>query len=311
MHIPVMLKETIASLAIKANGIYVDGTFGGGGHCQEIIKLLGPQAKLIIIDKDLQAINQAHTLYDHDPRIHIYHGSFANMKSYCQQLGLLGKVDGILLDLGVSSQQLDTPARGFSFQHDGPLDLRMDQTHGITASQWLNNASFAELRNILQQSDEIYAKHLAKIIINARTLKPITTTIELANLISSHYPYNKSKRHPATKTFQALRIVVNNELQDLEIIIKDLAQILNLQGKLAIISFHSGEHKLIKQVFRAHYSAQHLPKRLACLKEPKIIMKLSTQKQQPSLEELTHNIRARSAYLRIAQKINEMEPVCN
>lgn len=305
VHKTVMLEETIKNLNIKDSGIYVDATFGRGGHSQEILSKLGPNGKLIVIDKDPEAIAVAMKLAANDDRVKVFSGSFANIQNYCDIAGYK-KIDGILFDLGVSSPQLDTPDRGFSFRFDAELDMRMDPESGISAKQWLAEVELHELIRVFREyANEPFAKKMAKLIVNTRGSNPITTTKELADLIVAHYPKRYQKIHPATRIFQAIRIAVNSELSDLRQALAVLPAILSDAARVAVISFHSAEHRIVKQEFSKHANTEDdVPLRLKCLDEKKyypamqIIMKLEAQDAEQE-----SNRRSRSAILRVAEKL--------
>lgn len=304
-HIPVLQDDAIRYLVSDRNGIYIDATFGRGGHTREILKMLSPEGRLIIIDKDPEAIQHAHALYAKDERVLIHQGCFSELESLCRQLGCYGSVDGILFDLGVSSPQLNTAERGFSFSHDGPLDMRMDPTKGPSAMAWLNQAKSEDISRVLKRyGEEKYSKKIANKIIERRTAKPITRTRELADLIKEMVPKNpKERKHPATKSFQAIRIHVNQELDVLETALAGALKVLAPKGRLCVISFHSLEDRIVKRFMR-HQAHTQLPANLpvmAC--EDKRHLEIIAKRIRPSVAEVAHNPRARSATLRIAQKI--------
>lgn len=303
-HIPVLAKESIEALAIKPSGFYVDCTFGRGGHSKLILDRLGADGKLMVIDRDHLAIKSAKDLAQKDKRIIVKTGSFKNLYDFAQEEKVVGKIDGIFLDLGVSSPQLDDPKRGFSFMHDGPLDMRMDSTQEISAKEWVNSASQDEIINVLKvYGEERFAKRIASAIIEVRKSKPISTTRQLADLISSSIPKKEKNKHPATRSFQAIRIFVNKELEDLNILLDDVLKLLAKGGRIAVISFHSLEDRIIKQFIKTHSSGDKYPKDLPIkydlikpdlIKIGKFIL--------PSTSEIEDNPRARSAKLRIAEK---------
>ncbi|MFI4937759.1 MAG: 16S rRNA (cytosine(1402)-N(4))-methyltransferase RsmH [Candidatus Berkiellales bacterium] len=303
-HDPVMLEETLAGLNIIPNGIYIDGTFGRGGHAAAILERLGSDGRLICFDKDPEAIAFARMHYGDDKRVILYQACFSEMAKITEELNIKHKVNGILLDLGVSSPQLEDGARGFSFMREGPLDMRMDPMQGVSAQEWLSVASQSEISYVLKKyGEESSAKRIAKIICQTRLSKPITTTVELANIVAASIPAKKWKRHPATKTFQAIRIHINQELEALDKILLTSAEaILAPKGRLALISFHSGEDRKVKHYFRSH-SRVTLPRGVA-IPEHKLTTALNwiVKRQRASLQEVERNPRSRSATLRVAEK---------
>lgn len=305
-HTPVMTDEVIAGLNIKADGIYIDATFGRGGHTQAILAKLGNNGRILAIDKDPEAIRLAKQLQQQDPRVRCYHGSYAEILKFCQAENVVGKINGIVLDLGVSSPQLAQAARGFSFLLDGPLDMRMDPTTGIAAATWLAQAQEDEIAKVLKlYGEEKYAKLLAKAISKTRQTTPITTTKILADLISKVYPNKgKLKKHPATKSFQGIRIFINNELQDLRELLSKIIQILAPAGRLVVISFHSLEDKIVKQFINKQAQVSDIPHKLPMLAQqiPQPILK-KISKSRPQQTEVSQNVRARSAMLRVAEKL--------
>jgi 16S rRNA (cytosine1402-N4)-methyltransferase len=301
-HQPVLLTEVLDALDIKPNGYYVDATFGRGGHSQAIRAKLGATGHLLVLDKDPEAIEAAQNLFGADPQVSIYQASFEKLPEVIEELSF-PLLDGILLDLGVSSPQLDDASRGFSFQQDGPLDMRMDPTSGISASAWLARASETEIAWVLKTyGEEKAAKRLARVIVAERAINPLTRTSELANLVARNLKREKHK-HPATRTFQAVRIHVNQELQSLEKILASSLDLLKPTGRLAIISFHSLEDRIVKQFFKKSESVllpRHLP--IEAKNLPKGLVKLF-KKRTASEAELSQNPRARSAVLRVVEKL--------
>ena len=301
MHNPVMLNEVIQCLEVKPDGWYIDATFGRGGHTQAILNKLGPNGRLIAIDKDLDAIQHAKVAFAHDHRFEIYHGCFSDMPKILGNYA--GKIDGILVDLGVSSAQLDDPTRGFSFRHEAKLDMRMDQTQNETAEQWLEKASSKDISTVLKRyGEEIDARRIAEKIITARAIQPIQTTKHLSDLISQVKVRHKKKIHPATLSFQAIRIHVNQELQALDKLLNHAPHLLKRDGVLAILSFHSLEDRMVKHTFRKMVTP-NLPKKLPIME--KAIEKAfdwHLKRSKPSLNECQINPRARSAVLRAIRK---------
>ena len=303
-HIPVLLDETIEGLDIKENGIYVDGTAGGGGHSGEILKRL-TTGKLISIDQDPDAIKALTQKFKNNENSIIVKGNFGNMRDLLELRGV-GKVDGVLLDIGVSSHQLDTASRGFSFHEDAPLDMRMSQS-GVTAEELVNTLSYEELRKIIAEyGEEKYASSIAKGIVSARERGPITTTLQLAEIVKENVP-QKVRRdgHPARKTFQAIRIAVNDELNVLDKGLNDAFALLGKGGRLAVITFHSLEDRLVKQKMAGWCQGCTCPKDFpvcVCGNKPKA--RLVNKKPVCANEtELIRNPRSRSAKLRICEKI--------
>lgn len=305
-HISVLLAETLAGLAIKADGIYIDGTFGRGGHSREIIKQLGPNGRLYAIDRDPSAIAAAAPLLV-DARFHITHSPFAALATIAENQAIFGKIDGILLDLGVSSPQLDDAERGFSFMRDGPLDMRMDPTSGISAADWLATADVEDITFVLREyGEEKFAWRIANAIVSQRQAQPLLRTAELAALISQAVPKSaKEKKHPATRSFQAIRIYVNSELEQVNLALQGAMAALKPGGRLCVISFHSLEDRMVKQFMRRHSKAESVPRGMPLTDAQlykAIPLKLVGKAIMPSAAELAANPRARSAVLRIAEK---------
>ncbi|MCB5228100.1 16S rRNA (cytosine(1402)-N(4))-methyltransferase RsmH [Alishewanella sp. 16-MA] len=305
-HISVLLAETLAGLAIKADGIYLDGTFGRGGHSREIIQALGPNGRLFAIDRDPSAIAAAAPLLA-DARFHITHSPFAALANIAEQQNIFGKIDGILLDLGVSSPQLDEAERGFSFMRDGPLDMRMDPTNGLSAAQWLAHADVEDITFVLREyGEEKSAWRIANAIVAHRAEQPLTRTSELANLISNVVPKSpKEKKHPATRSFQAIRIYVNSELEQVNLALQGAMAALKPGGRLCVISFHSLEDRLVKQFMRRHSKPEPVPRGLPLTDAQlykAIPLRLIGKAIMPSAAELAANPRSRSAVLRIAER---------
>lgn len=309
-HTTVLLEEAVNGLNIKKDGIYVDCTLGGAGHSTEIVKQLSGQGRLICFDQDLTAIEVAkERLKDYLPQVTFVHANFRYLKEELEKIGLT-KVDGILYDLGVSSPQLDTPERGFSYNHDAPLDMRMNTEDTLTAYEVVNHWSYADLvRIFFRYGEEKFSKGIARKIEAAREIAPIETTAELAELIKSGIPAatRRTGGHPAKRVFQAIRIAVNDELGAAEDSILDAISLLNKGGRISVITFHSLEDRLCKEIFREASSYPDLPRNLPVIPEGmEPILKLVSRKPIiPSEEEIAQNKRARSAKLRIAEKIKE------
>ncbi len=304
-HKPVLLHEAIAGLDINPDGIYIDGTFGRGGHAQAILDELSDAGKLIAFDKDPQAIVTAQERFTGDSRFNIVHGSFAELEAYLSLQNLCGRVDGILLDLGVSSPQLDDSERGFSFQTSGPLDMRMNNQAGVNASQWINKAKEEEIASVLYEyGEERYSRRIAKAIVFARKEQPLTDTKQLAEIVKQAHPRWEKKKHPATRSFQGIRIFINNELNDLEQCLIQSYRCLAKQGRLAVISFHSLEDRKVKRFFKTMVEGDLLPPDLPVMDaQLDRKMKLIGKKLKAGKQELMDNPRCRSAVLRIAQKL--------
>jgi 16S rRNA (cytosine1402-N4)-methyltransferase len=311
MHKPVLLSACVRGLNIKPGGVYVDGTFGRGGHSQEILKHLGPQGKLLVFDKDPEAVLAAQKLQASDPRVIIAHASFAELKLKLEKLNFLGQIDGVLLDLGVSSPQLDQAARGFSFMQDGPLDMRMncdESSQDLTAADLIEKIDEKNLAQLISEfGEEKFAKKIAHIIKLEQIKSPIKTTLRLAALIKNNIPFDrKSKKHPATRTFQALRIAVNHELEDLKVFLDQIESVLAPKGRLVIMSFHSLEDRIVKQFIDKSMMGCTVPRRLPIME--KDILKNQTfrwvkKKQLANTEEIAENSRSRSVVLRVAEKL--------
>ncbi len=306
-HQPVLLDEVIQHLAIAADGIYIDGTFGRGGHSTEILRHLGPQGHLFAMDKDADAIAATQQAPFVDPRFSIARGSFIGLRAQMEQRGWLGKVNGILLDLGVSSPQLDDVDRGFSFLRDGPLDMRMDSAQTLDAKQWLNSATEQEISTVLREyGDERYAVRIAKAIVAARSQLPLTTTGQLAAIVSKAHPRWERHKHPATRTFQAVRIFINRELIELREVLIQSLDILAVGGRLLVISFHSLEDRIVKEFIKTYSTTEHWPRELPvthATMQASLRLKRINGAIRPGERELAQNIRARSATLRIMEKI--------
>ncbi len=304
-HIPVLLDETVGALNVKPNGIYIDGTAGGGGHSAKILEKLGPNGKLILIDQDPTAIEAVTKRFGDDNRSVIVSSNFSRMREVVSSLGV-GSADGVLLDIGVSSPQLDTPKRGFSYHSDAPLDMRMSQK-GRTAADLVNELSARELSDIIfRYGEEKFARSIASGIVKARESGRIETTLQLAEIVSNSVPAAKRRDgHPARKTFQALRIAVNGELQRLEEGLDSAFSILSSGGRLAVITFHSLEDRIVKQKMASWCRGCTCPKDFpvcVCGNKPKGRL-VFRKPVEPSLEELDKNPRSRSAKLRCFEKL--------
>lgn len=310
-HISVLLHESIDGLAIKPDGIYIDGTFGRGGHSRTILSQLGPNGRLYSIDRDPQAIAEAQRI--DDPRFTIVHGPFSGIAEYAQRYDLVGKVDGVLFDLGVSSPQLDDAERGFSFMKDGPLDMRMDPTSGMPVSDWLAQAELDDITWVIREfGEDKHARRIAKAIVAYREdeeNEPLTRTSQLAKLISDAAPKSfKEKKHPATRAFQAFRIYINSELEEIDTALKGAASILAPQGRLSVISFHSLEDRMVKRFMRKESKGPEVPHGIPLTQEQiralgSADLKTVGKAIKPSEQEVEMNPRSRSSVLRIAEKL--------
>jgi 16S rRNA (cytosine1402-N4)-methyltransferase len=300
-HQTVLLEEAIDALAIRADGAYVDATFGRGGHSRLILDRLGSHGRLVAFDKDPQAVEVATRISD--ARFSAVHASFDELAGVLERLGLEG-VDGVLLDLGVSSPQLDDAARGFSFRRSGPLDMRMDTSRGQTAAQWLETASEAEIREVIRDyGEERFAKQIAKAIVAARQREPVVTTGQLADIVGAAVRTREKGKDPATRTFQAVRIYLNQELAHLSLALPQILERLKPGGRLAVISFHSLEDRIVKHFMRGAARADvpiRLPLRESELPQPRL--RVIGKPVRSTAEEIAANPRARSATLRVAER---------
>jgi 16S rRNA (cytosine1402-N4)-methyltransferase len=304
-HQSVLLNESIEGLAIKTDGIYFDGTFGRGGHSQAILSHLNAVGQLYAIDKDIDAVAYAHKTFGEDARFHMMHGSFAEIKTCAIEARVLGQVDGILLDLGVSSPQLDNPSRGFSFMQDGPLDMRMNTTQAFSAFEFVNEASSDDMASIFRlYGEERYAGRIAKAIVIARQKEPIGTTLQLAHIVREAHPKWEKHKHPATRVFQAIRIHVNQELNDLTSCLAQCLDVLAPGGRLVVISFHSLEDRIVKEFMRDTEYGERLPLGVP-IKHAEIQLKFKRVGKaiKSSSDEVLGNVRARSAVLRVGEKL--------
>lgn len=302
-----MLAQVLEQLAIKEDGIYVDCTFGRGGHSQGILSRLGANGTLLAFDRDQDAIHSsmAETLLK-DKRFSLRHGRFSMLGHWVKEAGLNEKIDGIVLDLGVSSPQLDDPGRGFSFLRDGPLDMRMDNDAGMTAAQWLSQVDEKTLAKVLYEyGEERFARRIAQAVVVARAKQPLTTTRQLAGLIENVVTKREPGKHPATRSFQAIRIEVNQELNELKAALQQSIDALKRGGRLVVISFHSLEDRIVKQFIRNESGAKHDPGRLP-VKQADIpvgsLLGIGKPIKAGKLE-VEQNPRSRSAVLRVAEKV--------
>jgi 16S rRNA (cytosine1402-N4)-methyltransferase len=304
-HQPVLLGETLENLAIQPEGIYVDATFGRGGHSQAILNQLGVKGRLLAMDKDPAAVAYAEKYFGGDRRFTMQHGSFAQLRKFLTHQQIYGKVNGILLDLGVSSPQLDEAERGFSFMQAGKLDMRMDNSRGMDAMTWIASVDEQELVRVLwEYGEERFSRRIAKKIIAERQVKPITTTDQLEKIVSGAIPAWEKGKHPATRSFQAIRIAVNNELEELKQGLAQSLEALQTGGRLLVISFHSLESRIVKHFMQEQERGEYFPAKLPikkCHFQSKF--KQLGRVIKPGVQEILGNPRARSAILRIGEKI--------
>jgi 16S rRNA (cytosine1402-N4)-methyltransferase len=307
LHQSVLMAEVLEQLAIRPDGIYVDATFGRGGHSQAILNQLGSEGRLLAMDKDPDAVAYAKEHFAHDHRFTIQHGSFSTLQSFLSQQNLFGKVDGLFFDLGVSSPQLDEAERGFSFMRSGKLDMRMDFSSGIDAATWIASVSEKDLANVLYEyGEERHSRRIAKAIVMERDKAAIITTQQLAEVIAAAHPAWQFGKHPATKSFQAIRIAINHELDDLHTGLSLSIEALKVGGRLLVISFHSLEDRIVKHFMQKQERSPHdLPAKLP-IKHDNYIPKFKRLGRaiKPGTEEINSNPRARSAVLRVGEKIS-------
>ena len=303
-HITVLLNEAVDALAVREDGIYVDGTFGRGGHSRLILSRLGSQGRLIVFDKDPQAIEVAQKLAEQDGRVTVVHDGFSSFQTTLDKLGI-EEIDGALFDLGISSPQIDDSARGFSFRFDAPLDMRMDPTRGMSAAEWIATASEQDLHEVIKNyGEERFSRQIARAIVAQRTESPIDTTRKLAQLVAQNVRTRERGQDPATRTFQAVRIFINRELEEVEAVLPQVMGRLKQGGRLAVIAFHSLEDRIVKQFVKKYSQHPPLP-RWAAVKEadlPLPPLKAVGKAIKPGVEETASNPRARSAVLRVAER---------
>ncbi len=307
-HETVLLNEAVEALKIKENGVYVDATFGRGGHSAEIIKRLGPHGHLLLIDKDPLAIAHAKGVYKDDKRVEVWQGSFRDIPLALSEVGL-EKTDGLLLDLGVSSPQLDDASRGFSFMRDGALDMRMNPDVGESASEWLGRAAEEVIANVIYDyGDERFSRRIAHAIVEKRAETPISTTLQLADIITAAIPRKAQRKepgkHPATRSFQAIRIFINRELDDLHECLNSSLEFMATEGRLVVISFHSLEDRIVKRFLKSHSRAPSIPRGLPVMDDQLFVpdYRLIGKPVKPSKGEVAVNVRSRSAIMRVAER---------
>ncbi len=304
-HFSVLLQESVNALVQNADGVYIDGTFGRGGHSRAILQSLSDKGRLFGFDKDPEAIGVGRELEQQDFRFRIWHDTFAAVKSRAEQEGLAGKLDGVLLDLGVSSPQLDAPERGFSFMRDGPLDMRMDTTRGESAADWINRADESDIAFALKEyGEERFAKRIARFIVAERQQRPFSRTKHLADVVTAANPKWEREKHPATRAFQGIRIYINAELDDLKSALDGALDVLAPGGRLVVISFHSLEDRMVKRFFRDQARGKEFPKGLpvtANMLDQRL--RLIGKATKAGDAEVSQNIRSRSAVMRVAEKL--------
>jgi len=306
-HQAVLLEEAVSSLRIRGDGIYLDATYGRGGHSRAILSVLGEQGRLFALDKDPQAVEAGREEWGDDPRFSVVQGSFAEMDCRVREWQIERNLDGILLDLGVSSPQLDDPERGFSFRKGGPLDMRMDPTKGVSAAQWLAETPEREMSRVFWEfGEERHARRIARSIVKARQQQCLETTIQLAELIETTIG-NREKKHPATRCFQAIRIAINNELGDLASGLEAAIRQLRPGGRLVAISFHSLEDRLVKRTFKEAVRPGRVRRNIPDHPDWSPKLKLIGRATRPSEHEISANPRARSAMMRVAEKLEGAE----
>lgn len=303
-HVPVLMHEAVEALTLKDDGLYVDATYGRGGHSGFLLNRLAEAGQLLALDRDPEAIADASVRFAAEPRFSIRQANFAALEDVLKQHGWLGEVDGVLMDLGVSSPQLDVAERGFGFSRDGELDMRMDPGSGISAAQWLSKVSEDELVQVFREyGEERYAKRIAAAIVQARVDTPITRTLQLAEIIKVAHPRWERHHHPATRCFQAIRIQINGELDAIRDALAASVKALRIGGRLAVISFHSLEDRLIKHAFRLPVPDSSIPRHLPQPVQPPHPWRSVGKPIKAGEQELSTNPRARSAVLRVAERV--------
>jgi 16S rRNA (cytosine1402-N4)-methyltransferase len=302
-HQTVLLEEAVDALRVRPDGVYVDATFGRGGHSRAILQRLGKDGRLVALDRDPQAVAHAQAIAD--PRFAVVHAGFGGLKDVLLERGA-ERVDGVLFDLGVSSPQIDEAQRGFSFRFDGPLDMRMDTSRGQTAAQWLDTASELEIGGVIRRyGEDRFAKQIARAIVAARSGGPVDSTRQLAQIVAKAVPAREPRQDPATRTFQALRIHINKELEELEVALPRSVEMLADGARLVVISFHSLEDRIVKQFMRAESQPVGLPRRLPlrAAEMPRSRMQLVGKALRATDAEVQSNPRARSAIMRVAERL--------
>lgn len=306
LHTTVLLDEAVEALLVDASGCYIDGTFGRGGHSGLILERLTELGRLMAIDRDPEAIEAGKARFRDESRVCFKHSEFSRIGELAKQQGWMGRVSGVLLDLGVSSPQLDSAGRGFSFMHDGPLDMRMDPSVGLSASEWLQQVDFEDLVHVLKvYGEERFGRRIATAIVDRRQSGPINTTSELAQIVDEAIPVKDPHKHPATRTFQAIRIQVNSELDEVHKVLSDALDLLALGGRIVVISFHSLEDRIVKRFMRDHSRVQPVPRDIPLMSDKTAAppLKLVGKAVKPSAEEISMNTRSRSAVMRVAERV--------
>jgi 16S rRNA (cytosine1402-N4)-methyltransferase len=306
-HVPVLLEEVVRALNLAPQGVYVDATYGRGGHARAILARLGTQGRLIAMDRDPDAIAHAKRDAAADPRLRVYHAPFSMLADVLAREDVTGKVNGVLLDLGVSSPQLDQPVRGFSFRKDGPLDMRMDTTRGESAAQWLARATGEDIARVVRDyGEERFARRIARAIVANRETRPIASTAQLAEIVAHVVPTREPGQHPATRTFQAVRIYINRELEELETALPQALQALTVGGRFLVISFHSLEDRMVKRFFAREARGGDLPPDLPIrASDVRARLRVVGKAVRAGRDEVVRNPRARSAVLRVAERTNQ------
>ena len=304
-HTTVLLHEAVDALVVDPNGFYIDGTFGRGGHTAELLSKLSGQGSVVAIDKDPQAIAEGRARFSEDTRLQLVHGTFADLNEIVAQMGKTGELSGVLLDLGVSSPQIDQAERGFSFMRDGPLDMRMDTSKGLSAAEWIATAEEQEIARVIKEyGEERFARRMASAVITEREKTPITRTVQLAGILAAAHPAWERGRHPATKAFQAIRIFINRELDDLEALLAQIIDTLKVGGRLVVISFHSLEDRRVKRFIRDQEQGIKLPKNLPIRDVDRGVRLIKVGKAvKPAVSEVDGNVRSRSAVMRTAERV--------
>jgi len=304
-HQSVLLQQAVDALVTDESGFYIDGTFGRGGHSKRILEKLSGEGRLLVVDKDPEAISEAEKLKQQDSRLIVAHCSFAQIADLADNHGVSGNVSGVLLDLGVSSPQLDEAERGFSFSKDGPLDMRMNNAEGMTAQEWLASAREEEMARVFfEYGEERFSRRIARAIAEERKQTSITGTLQLAELVKQAHPAWEKHKHPATRVFQAIRIHINNELGELEQVLSSIVGILRTGGRMVVISFHSLEDRLVKQFINREQRGDDFPPDMPVTQSqlnPRL--KRVGKQVRADVAEVSENVRARSAVLRVAEKI--------
>jgi 16S rRNA (cytosine1402-N4)-methyltransferase len=300
-HTTVLLREAVTELVIDPDGFYVDGTFGRGGHTAELLARLSDRGRVLAIDKDPQAIDAGRQRFAAETRLRIVHGSFADMGEWLEGQ----EVTGVLVDLGVSSPQLDQAERGFSFMRDGPLDMRMDTSSGLSAAEWIASAAESEIAQVIKEyGEERFARRMASAVVRERAVQPITRTVQLAKILADAHPAWERGRHPATKAFQAIRIFINRELDDLAALLGQVIDLLQVGGRLVVISFHSLEDRQVKRFIRDQEQGIKLPKNLPVRDVDRgVRLKKIGKAIKPESSEVDGNVRSRSAVMRVAERV--------